>query len=67
MKITDKILNEVVTDCNMQYGICPFGCGKDGGPNCHQNIKDLACPPAKNYAANRREGSSLSPERTVKS
>ncbi len=39
--LTDKILNDVVTDCNMQYGVCPFGCGKDGGPNCHQNIRDL--------------------------
>ncbi len=51
---TDKIINDVIVDCNFQYGVCPLGCGKDGGPNCRQNIKDVACWPAKNYAHLRK-------------
>ena len=50
VSITNNLLNRIVMNCAKEYPSCPFGCAKDGGPNCHQNIKDVACPPAKNYA-----------------
>lgn len=52
--LIDKMLDNVVRVCAEKYPVCPFGCGKDGGANCHQNIKDVACQPAKDYAAARR-------------
>lgn len=24
--------------CIERFGTCPFGCGKDGAPNCHVNV-----------------------------
>jgi hypothetical protein len=24
--------------CRSQYGTCPFGCGKDGAPNCYAHV-----------------------------
>lgn len=36
--------------CRKKYGTCPFGCTKDGAPNCHANVTgilDRQCEPGK--------------------
>ncbi len=43
----DLWIKNVIKICTEDYGTCPFGCGKDGGPNCRQNIRDVACAPSK--------------------
>jgi hypothetical protein len=46
-KLSEKMVEVVQGLCRSHYPVCPFGCGKDGGPNCRQNIIDVACQPAK--------------------
>lgn len=36
--------------CIERFGVCPFGCGKDGAPNCHANVTGWAgqqCEPGR--------------------
>jgi len=33
--------------CIAEYPTCPFGCGKDGAPNCANNVRQNRCEPAK--------------------
>jgi hypothetical protein len=39
-----------LTICIRDHGTCPFGCGKDGAPNCHANVTgygDRQCAPGR--------------------
>ena len=39
--------------CQREYGACPFGCGKDGAPNCHANVVGyggVQCEPGRRTA-----------------
>ena len=33
--------------CQVMFGVCPFGCAKDGAPNCAWHVGRLDCEPAK--------------------
>lgn len=33
--------------CITHYGRCPFGCAKDGAPNCFHNVANNECQPAQ--------------------
>ncbi len=30
--------------CKAQFGPCPFGCAKDGAPNCDTNVRGASVP-----------------------
>lgn len=36
-----------LTLCIAEYGTCPFGCAKDGAPNCVYHVQRRECDPAK--------------------
>ena len=39
-----------LTICIRDYGSCPFGCGKDGDPNCFANVTGydgIQCEPGR--------------------
>lgn len=33
--------------CKSSYPTCPFGCAKDGAPNCAHNVHEARCEPGK--------------------
>lgn len=39
--------DEALALCVEAYGVCPFGCVKDGAPNCNYNVRELLCEPAR--------------------
>lgn len=36
--------------CRAEHGTCPFGCAKDGAPNCAYHVLRCECEPAKRIA-----------------
>lgn len=36
--------------CIAEYPTCPFGCSKDGAPNCEWNVASNRCEPAQRTA-----------------
>ncbi|MBK8113235.1 MAG: hypothetical protein IPK44_01300 [Candidatus Accumulibacter sp.] len=36
-----------LTLCIAEYGTCPFGCSKNGAPNCEWNVAMNRCDPAR--------------------
>lgn len=33
--------------CIAEYPACPFGCTKDGAPNCYANVMERRCEPGR--------------------
>lgn len=38
----------VLDHCRASFGTCPFGCAKDGAPNCYRNsVLEQRCEPGR--------------------
>ncbi len=44
-----------LTLCQQDYHACPFGCTKDGAPNCAVNVSELRCEPARQTLEQARQ------------
>lgn len=38
---------QALTLCIAEYGTCPFGCAKDGAPNCGVHVRAGECEPGR--------------------
>jgi hypothetical protein len=38
--------DRAVEICAQSHTVCPFGCARDGGPNCAYNVEGRGCDPA---------------------
>jgi len=47
--------DQVLDLCRAKYGPCPFGCVKDGAPNCFSNVSNLDCPPSRAITFTEKE------------
>lgn len=50
---------EVLDACIARYPRCPFGCAKDGAPNCGANIQNLRCDPARDSRSPERHWTTI--------
>lgn len=39
--------DRALRQCIAKHGTCPFGCVKDGAPNCFANVSEGRCAPAQ--------------------